>query len=768
MGNMTKEEIRVELLKILGETSVDFQAILSLSNELMKHDDSNVRFSVDAGIINRLGKELVSKGETAISELIKNAYDAEASYVHLVFKNAYNSHGVLLIEDDGLGMSRDELINGFMRLSSSDKIHNPITPNYKRVKAGKKGIGRFATQRLGNRLTIITQCIDSEYAIKTVINWSDFEVDQNLNEIASRIEYVKKERDRGTTLIIENLQDAWSDAAVKRAYKYTENLLQPEPLSKERQDWENERNDPGFKASFYREFVSSETLIIDEDIAFYNHALATIEGFIDDNGYGYWRSSSSKLEISTPEYRRIGGVRDNNDVPFKNVHNIHFKTYYFIYDTALIPKTLFSYIKNLGNELGGIKLYRNGFRVPPYGEGANDWIGFDESVRRRTYIFPHQNQSFFGFVEIDAKASDLFEETSSREGLIENEAYQELTDFVYRAVITACLEIAGLRERKQTANQKNWDRRPSEKVSEALSELAELADENSENDFEQEKEYDKQKFKRVYEKLSEGYAEEQEEKKRLVDEVNMLRIFAGLGLVIGEFIHEIKNYLPGFDAEIKYLQKLLSENPNALDRVRILDKNIKSFTSYTSYFDKAISRNVQRDTEPINVKERIHAFCETIDNNRRKAHIELSTNLEDDDVFLMDLTTVPMHPSEWASILFNLYTNAKKAIKKDASCTAGKINISCGESGSNVFVEFSDNGIGVDPLIQDKIFEAFVTTTSVASKNSDDAEIYTGTGLGLKIVRDIITSYNGKVFLKPAIDGFKTTFRIEIPKKNVI
>jgi len=108
-----------------------------------------VGFTVDAGIINRLGLELVSKSETAVSELIKNSYDADANIVNVSFLNASIAvGGKLIIDDDGLGMTRNQLIDGFMRLATTDKLHNPISKKYKRAKAGKKGIGRFATQRL--------------------------------------------------------------------------------------------------------------------------------------------------------------------------------------------------------------------------------------------------------------------------------------------------------------------------------------------------------------------------------------------------------------------------------------------------------------------------------------------------------------------------------------------------------------------------------------------------------------------------------------------
>lgn len=765
----SQQHVKEELLSVLREDPDNNDRIVSLSNELAKLDENCVRFSVDAGIINRLGKELVGKRETAISELIKNAYDAEASFVNLVFINAQETGGTLLIIDDGLGMTREELVNGFMRLSSSDKIHNPISPNYKRIKAGQKGIGRFATQRLGAKLTIITQTSDSDYAIKVVIDWANFNIDTNLTEVSSQLEILEKERIRGTTLVIDGLSDPWSDAAISRAYRYTANLLQPEPLSKEKIEWDQERHDPGFKASFYRDRISPDNVIIDNDEAFFNHALAIIEGYIDDKGQGYWRTISSKVDIPTNQYRPLGARRDDDFSVFKYLRNIHFKTHYFVYEKSLIPGQLLTYVKNLGNEYGGIKLYRNGFRIAPYGEKGDDWLGLDESVRKRNFLFPHQNQSFFGFVEIDDKASSLFEETASREGVIENEAFRDLSEFVYRAITTAGTEIATLRERKATANQKNWGKRknPDEKIDEAINDIEDVFQkvQSEETSDEDKHEQYRTRFKEAFKALNEGRSEQKEEKQRLIEEASMLRIFAGLGLVIGEFIHEIKNYLPGFEDEIIYLKKRLKGDADALKRVELLEKNIHAFTSYTAYFDKTISRNVHREIEPAHIKERVHAFCSIIEQNLKRAGIKIINNLEQDEVELLDLITVPMHPSEWASILFNMYTNAKKAIHKRKDSVEGEIDIRCSEDENFVKLDFSDNGCGVDPLVKDRMFDAFVTTTSAPSAHADERDIYTGTGLGLKIVRDIIHGYNGRIYLlDSAIEGYKTTFRIEIPK----
>lgn len=122
-----------------------------------------------------------------------------------------------------------------------------------------------------------------------------------------------------------------------------------------------------------------------------------------------------------------------------------------------------------------------------------------------------------------------------------------------------------------------------------------------------------------------------------------------------------------------------------------------------------------------------------------------------------------MHPSEWSSILFNLYTNAKKAIKRTDN--EGKILIECGITEKQVYLEFSDNGDGIPKENEDKIFEEFFTTTSAKTLESvDTINEITGTGLGLKIVKDIVSSYRGNIMVVSPKGDFATCLRIEIPK----
>ena len=191
-----------------------------------------LKFTIDASIINRLGLELVTKSETAVAELIKNAYDADANLVTLKYIDSHEIGGTLIIEDDGEGMNREKLINGFLRLATSDKIHDSVSKKYGRAKAGRKGIGRFSAQRLGTKLTIETQRKESFWPLRLTINWEDYNsnvdiqnIYNDLEEIAMSVKDFAKEH--GTRLIIENLREKWSVADIKRVYRYVADLIQP-------------------------------------------------------------------------------------------------------------------------------------------------------------------------------------------------------------------------------------------------------------------------------------------------------------------------------------------------------------------------------------------------------------------------------------------------------------------------------------------------------------------------------------------------------------
>jgi signal transduction histidine kinase len=757
--NASIDQLRQALAKELSNPDFNIDEVLKLSSQLAVLDNDNVRFSIDAGIIDRLGKELVGRRETALSELVKNGYDADASEVKVYFIDCEEqSGGTIVIDDNGTGMSREQLINGFMRISSADKVHNPKSGRYKRTRAGRKGIGRFATQRLGEALELVTQTKEMDKALRVIINWNDFERDIDLSLISSQIQEIDKTRDEGTVLTIKKSRERWNEASVKRAYRYIADLLQPFPLSK---TLEKLDVDPGFKSTFYRGDGAEAIEVVDERTAFYGHALAEIEGYVDDFGKGYWNVKSDKVQLNEEHYS-ISGSDEVENVEFVALKNVHFKAYYFLYEHSLLSNQVLSYIRDAGREYGGIRLYRNGFRVLPYGEKNDDWLGLDLSVRKRSILPGHGNNNFFGFVELIDKDGAVFEETSSREGLLSNKAFEELQDFVYRVILEAVVKVAASRGKKARTNDR---RQPVDNLlNESIVALEELAFQEEEKDERKEREYEdageqvesgyskKEKYQRIIDdlKLLKGRTDE------LLDELSLTRILAGLGLTITQFVHEIKHYIPAIELDLEYLSTKVDGEKDLFDR---LMENIGGFTSYTSYFDDAVSQNVLRELHPIELRDVVNAFRDAIDPELKRSHITLVNEATGYDLF-----TLPMHKSEWASILMNFYTNSRKAIKRKHECV-GEILIKYGKTEDKVFLEFSDNGDGIVEENFDKIFDAFYTTSRVKGGRANVYQEVVGTGLGLKIVKDIVEGYNGEIYaITPSDSRYSTTIRVELPK----
>lgn len=735
-----------------------------INSQIAAINPNSVFFSVDANIINRLGKELVGRAETAVSELVKNAYDADAKLVKLDFIDSFDQGGKLIIDDDGHGMNIQDVIKGFMTLSSTSKVHEPLSPKYNRHRAGRKGIGRFATQFLGEKLTIITQTLNSESAIKVVINWNSYEMDKDLSSIENHIEIVDKIKEHGTTLYIESLRHSWTDAQIKRVFRYVSDLLQPAFLSinSEKLKIANQ-SDEFFLVECYRTENGLKSIIADLNKILFGKSLAIIEGYVDNSKYGNLKLNSSSFNIKDVIIP-INSNEKGGDLiePYEKLKNIHFIAYYFIYSrqeyyTNGISKLELANVEDLAAARSGIRMYRNGFRVLPYGEIGDDWLGLD---RKRSKIdieleneklefnIPYSNKNFFGFVEVIDKEGICFEETASREGLIENESLNELKDFIRKTIIAGVKRIAPYvyKEKKNRDTKIRNNKTIKEKVLGIQSKIDEFTNYSNTDNSNSEKS----------EELKFLFSDLETDLKDILDELAMLRILATLGITIGEFTHEIIQFPVFFNSKLKSL--LLSEtNLSKRESLnQVLDK-INHLDTYTSYFNDAVSRNSKRELECIELRRVIRPFIES-----SSWDFEHERIVVEEEIIGYDLFTCPMHPSEWHSILLNLYTNSKKALRR-AKPLKKKIKIKAGKTETIVFLEFSDNGDGISKEYEERIFDAFFTTSTPAGMNAKPSEQMTGSGLGLKILKDIVNEYKGQIYLTAPDEEYKTCFRIEIP-----
>jgi signal transduction histidine kinase len=759
------------------------QAILA---ELTGRGIQILRFSTDAGIINRLGQELVGKQETAVAELIKNAFDADATTVTLTFSDTYQSGGSLKIEDNGLGMSQEQLLNGFMRISSADKINHPVSERYGRRRAGRKGLGRFSVQRLGAELLLTTQTLESDHALRMRTTWDAFQSGLELGNIPSIVERVPKEREEGTTLLIRHLRDSWSEAEQNRVYRYSAEVLQPFPIErfkKKSPPVQSKQStlylpDPGFQITLFSKSGEAQTLVANQEKNIFAHALAVIEGYVDERGEGVWSIKSIPLKIEE-EISSIGSDTENTK-PFLSLRRVALKAYYFVSQKGAshIPKLLRTPIEELRRAQGGVRVYRNGFRVSPYGERGNDWTGLDNSNAVRTILPQHANANFFGFVELLDPDNKLFEELTNREGLIENNAFKELQEFTRRVLLAAAIRSGEVRGIKTTRGQKNWKNKeadvlentPAAEIDAAVSAVDDAiteAETNLEKGTKTSSLENPQlssaidplaKVKAAVSELAKtAHGVLEATNSHFLEEVGMLRVLATLGLVIGEFTHEIKQTLGAAQLNTNHLQELIAKEAVEGKILDHLAANLDRIRGYSGYFYQTVADNVNRELNPQDLRAIGREFVEAMAPSVKRVGLNLDFEARGYELF-----TPPMHSSELNSILFNFYSNSVKAIGRNPR-SQKRMLLRVGGDDKLVFMEFADDGDGISPEFTDRIFNAFFTTSTPSSRDSTLAEEAQGSGLGLKIVADIVDVYEGEIYLTNAPASYTTCFRVEFP-----
>ena len=715
---------------------------------------------MDALHINRLGLELVGKQETALSELIKNSYDADAQKVEITFKGHQKMGGQVIISDDGAGMDSATIKSGWMRLSTSDKIDSPVSPSYGRNRAGRKGIGRFAVQRLGKRLILETEIKGAKQGLRVFFDWDNqFTAGKDIGTIWNKIEYYDKEpKAHGTKLIIDDLRDKWTTATLERVWKSVLLLQPPHKITKskvvKKADGKEYQTDPGFVVVINGVSSTAHSKEISIKSEFLDHALAKITGSIDEKGKATFRVTSSRLGldesiVTASKYLTTGSV--------------HLEVRYFIYQTDVMPGTSTKDAIAIGHKYGGVRVYRDGFRVLPYGDANDDWLNLGRDTGRRHLLVPANNFNFFGHVEVSKEENPYLEETSGREGFIENEAFGELQDFTRACLEWAVLKVAYIRERKQTASQKNFKSQAKLLEKNLIDKIIDLVEKQTSDFVVEGKEEEAREALQSIKLTAESFQKAQEEQREeSLKYEAMLRILASLGLSISIFGHEIKGTFNTVNNNTAVLKQSVSNiQPASVQRevaksLGGVVNSIGKVFNLGAYISALMNRTESRELKQVPVSSVLNTFMKQFDNYLEKYAIEAKVDIQPPG-----LRTCKMHRSELDSVLFNFLTNSIKALDA-AKQKNKKIRVTAHEKKGDVIISFQDNGIGIPEENKEKIFDPFFTTALF----TDDEIAGTGTGLGLKIVSDIASSYGGDVRLATPSKGYSSNFEFRIPSNK--
>ena len=398
---------------------------------------NKVHFKTNILLKNIIGKDLITDDNVAMLELVKNSYDAGSKIVEIVFQNVVNNDDLdedkddsklsrIMVCDKGCGMDYDGLLNKWLNIAYSEKKENNQLNG--RRQAGNKGVGRFSCDRLGKTLTIYTK-MSGQQCLKMIIDWRLFENEDAQNEEIQDVEFEVQEVsdnevisltgwdvfESGTVLDICLLRDVWTPVKIIRLRRDLEKFIDPNSTFSEDSfrinliAEEYKEHDMREGNAVQRVNGPVENKIFEQ----LNFRTTSVSSFINPDG----SYIVTKLQ---DRGREVFELREKNIYP--HLRNIKMTVYYL----NPYSKRYFKYQTGLSSlDFGSIFLFINGFRIPPYGDQGDDWLGIEKRKASgfRRYL---STREVVGRVEIRDEHDD-FMIISSRTGVVNNEAFVELS-----------------------------------------------------------------------------------------------------------------------------------------------------------------------------------------------------------------------------------------------------------------------------------------------------------------------------------------------------
>lgn len=384
----------------------------------------NLQFRVSAELKNILGRDLITSPDIAILELVKNSYDAHASKVEITFDDDY-----LAIADNGKGMSKDDLINKWLFVAYSAKSDGTEDKSYrskfKRHYAGAKGIGRMSCDRLARNLVLTTRSAEENKTEVLHVDWGVFEIDKQAefdtvnipHETTDDVPKFPLGYPTGTILEFTELHLSWSREDIKRLKKSLEKMINP-----------FSGTDDNFQIEIIAPAMKEEDSQMEFDYEMVN-------GVIKNSIADVLKLKTTQIESSIQDGIIHTTLTDRGilmyeiEEPNKEFLQLESASVSLFY---LNRAAKYSFTAKMGVQpvsYGNVFLFRNGFRIFPFGESDDDSWGLNRRLQQGRNRFLG-TRNLFGRVDIETDNVNLIKEVSSRDGgLIETEASQQLMDY---------------------------------------------------------------------------------------------------------------------------------------------------------------------------------------------------------------------------------------------------------------------------------------------------------------------------------------------------
>jgi signal transduction histidine kinase len=640
-----------------------------------------------------------------------------------------------------------------MRIATDDKERNPLSKIYGRPRAGAKGIGRFASRRLAGELKLKSVAKREDGANEeTIISfcWRDFtpgkDIDKIPNHYASKL--VKKDVPHGVTLTLTQLHETWREQDVRELQQDLLTLVSPFPLPR---DSTNKRVDPGFSFKLEApEFPELEGELIEK---YLEASWGALTGRVDAAGHARYK------------LRKRGGetLGFTSDRSFSGLRHAQFRIHYILYRGEFFKGLPFNMtdVRNFGRKQGGVRIYLDRFRVFPYGDPGDAWLDLDADRGRRTVNTPDElgsiaegvvrpmlqlpgNYQLFGAVFLSRIFTPDFEVNISRERLLESDAFKNLKAFTRLGIDWMTVQYARYVQERgaRTAEIRGVD---------PLARLKEVREE-----VERTETMDSETRVRILQTLDLARADWESQQKEQISELSMLRVLATVGTTVVIFDHELRavvDNLRGIHTDLtEFASRLrLEDRAKYKEALSGLEKWARSVEQQGLQIGLLLSKEARLRRRTFPLRQAIDEMAGPFGRYMTELGVDFKNDVPP------YLRTPSMFGCELQSVLLNLHTNALKAVKKEI---LRKIEVSAKEQEGQLHIRFCDTGVGIDPSMREEVFKPFVTTSE------PDPILGVGTGLGLKIVRDLLDVYGGTARFVDTCEPWKGCIEVTLPYRT--
>lgn len=814
------------------------------------------QFDINPHVIRQLGAELVSDNVTALLELIKNSYDADATYVNIEINttgiyqdlnvNSEDHKGYIVVEDNGFGMDEETLLKSWLIISYSKKRAvngvKPKTPKG-RTPLGDKGLGRLSTQRLANRCEIFTKKRDSE-AFHVGFKWSDFDKVERLSDVNVDFKPVVSSKTSGTKMVLMDLVNpgCWKDADLERLKGALCQIIAP---YKELKPFNIYLTIDGEIIDISQEISKLEQLnlcdinfayekgflnvhvdvhlrkLIGNDYETYKNIILPDNGkrfeqylFQDSKGRGkafqkandtYWLQADYRISLDSLNTASYTDLQIDDPGDFKGrIQEFYFGAQDKEGDWWNELYKNFKEYKSFVQSQTGIKIYRNGFAVRPYGINNNDWLQLGQGQTGGSSYYGLRPGNVVGYVAIDEAVNCNLKDKTDREGLIENGYYLNFC-ILMQAVVDRYAEIMENLRRCYADFKKSLvsDNSKVKTMTQAFQTISEQAQKGlqTRNTYKEvqtkfvilekkvstivksqekslfdtpESDLLRQTLTEVSQILSESrlvlsQANEILSNSYLLNEalaviepklsaleaqLNDFSELASLGLISEMVTHDLSQISNRLLAKGQDLNKQLKDNAELTKNqlyglVDFINSIVTSLRSQMRHLDPSLKYNRE--------------VCDTFSivnllNNEEIPYYEDRFKKYDIDIVIEDEKdfSIMFNKGRFMQVFDNLINNSiywlinKKESKEQKSCIIIRVD--------SPWVYFEDNGDGIDKSVSNTLFEPFVTRKPRGE----------GRGLGLFIIRQLLDTYKCDIVLDDSLNIYGNRYRFSLNFNEVI